>query len=209
MIKLIIFDYDGVIVDSLFAVYDIYLTIGKKLNVVMPATIDAFKKIYTDDFRECYRHLGIVDENQKKAVKIFKEELEKKTPQLFQGIREVLTWASHDYRLVLVSSNYTHEVIKNLENEGIRKYFALVEGNSAIDKSEKFGHVLKTFDVAPDEAIVIGDRTADLLSAQETNIKNVILVDYGYGYDRTKFHNQMTVNQPLDLISLIKAIDDK
>jgi len=86
MIKLIIFDYDGVIVDSFKTVYEVYKIICQKLGVKKPKNIEVFRNIYGYNLIECQENLGIAPANFKKAGKIFEEEVVKKNPKLFNGM---------------------------------------------------------------------------------------------------------------------------
>ena len=155
MIKLVIFDYDGVIVDSFATIYDIYKIIGSKLNVKIPDSIDEFRKLYGADFSECYKNLGIDIEKQKRAMEIFEEELTNKNPEIFPGIKDVLNWANNYYDLILISSNYTKEVIQKLKNYNIHKYFSFIDGNCAINKSKKFEFILEKYNLKTDRKSVV------------------------------------------------------
>lgn len=208
MIKLVIFDYDGVIVDSFATVYDIYKIIGSKLNVKIPDSIDKFRKLYGANFSECYKNLGIDIEEQKRAMKIFGEELTNKNPEMFCGIEDVLSWANNYYNLILISSNYTKEVMQKLKNYNIHKYFSFIDGNCTIDKSKKFKLILEKYKLKTNEVIVIGDRLSDYISAIEANIEHIILVEYGWGYDRDEYpNNKFVINEAIQLIDAIKKID--
>lgn len=213
MIKLIIFDYDGVLVDSFPNIYDIYKVIGGELDVKIPSTIEEFRNIYGYDFHECYNNLGMDSDKQKKAVEIFRKEIITKKPGIFQGIKGVLSWASSRYKLVLVSSNYKEEVMQKLSSYNIDKYFSDVighkYGHQELDKSEEFKTVINEYNVRRDEVIAIGDRLSDYDSAKKAGIKNVILVEYGWGYDKNKFenNNKLIISKPEQLIDAIKAID--
>ncbi|MFL0195251.1 HAD family hydrolase [Clostridium sp. WILCCON 0269] len=213
MIKLIIFDYDGVIVDSFSNVYDIYKIIGSELNVKIPSTIEEFRNVYGYDFHECYKNLGMDVNKQKKAVEIFKREIITKKPDLFQGIKDVLKWAYNNYKLVLVSSNYNDEVVQKLTSHNIDKYFSGIIGHKygqcELDKSKEFKSMLDKYNVNSNEAIVIGDRLCDYDSGILAGINNIILVEYGWGYDKNKFenNNKLIISKPMQLIDAIKAID--
>ncbi|MGH4124713.1 MAG: HAD family hydrolase [Clostridium sp.] len=207
MIKLIIFDYDGVIVDSFPTVYDIYKTIGNKLNVKIPDAIDEFRKSYGANFSECYKNLGMDIDEQKKAMKIFGEEIGNQNPEIFYGIKDVLSWANTYYNLILISSNYTKEVIQKLIKYNIYKYFSFIDGNCTTDKSKKFKLILEKYKLKTNEVIVIGDRLSDYSSAIEAKIEHIILVEYGWGYDRSKYpNNKFVINEPIQLIDAIKKI---
>lgn len=213
MIKLIIFDYDGVLVDSFPNIYEIYKVMGKELDVKIPSNIEDFRDIYGYDFHECYKNLGMDLNKQQKAVEIFRKEIITKKPNIFNGIKDVLEWAYNRYRLVLVSSNYKEEVMQKLSDYKIDKYFSGIighkYGHQELDKSQEFKCVLHQYNVKKNEVIAIGDRLSDYDSAKRIGIKNVILVEYGWGYDKNKFqnNNRLVINKPKQLIDAIKNID--
>lgn len=113
----------------------------------------------------------------------------------------------------MISSNYKEEVIQKLSSYGIEKYFSDVighkYGHQELDKSEEFKTVINEYKVTTDEVIAVGDRLSDYHSAQKAGIKNVILVEYGWGYDKNKFenNNKFIIRKPVQLINAIKKID--
>ena len=212
MIKLIIFDYDGVIADSFSTVYEVYKTIRDELDVVLPDTIEEFRKVYGYDFHECYRNLGMSPDKQKKAAEIFRREIITKEPIIFDGIKEVLSWASKHYTVTLVSSNYTDEVLKKLKNYGVDTYFSMLVGQEykacEIDKSKEFTTILEKYNCRGNETVVIGDRTSDYIAGITAGIEHIILVEYGWGYEKHKFPDiRFTINKPLQLIDAVREID--
>ena len=60
---------------------------------------------------------------------------------------------------------------------------------------------------------MIGDRNIDFDKGVEAGLlaENIILVEYGWGYDRSKMENnqKFMVNKPSDLIPAIKYIEKK
>src|SRR3989344_1301843 len=191
MIKLIIFDYDGVIVDSFPNTYETYKVIAKKLNKKFPKNIDEFRKIYGYSYTECYKNLGIVPSEHELAERIYKEESAKLKPILCEGIEEVLKTLKKSYPLVLLTANYRQNVITKLKSFNLSKYFDSVIGKVKtetlpLSKTEEFIKIMKDYYATQDETIIIGDREIDYHHAQEAGIKNIIIVKYGWGYDKKK-----------------------
>ncbi|MBB6214763.1 HAD superfamily hydrolase (TIGR01549 family) [Anaerosolibacter carboniphilus] len=207
MIKLIIFDYDGVIVDSFSNVYDVYKIICDELVVTLPDTVEEFRKIYGYDFRECYKNLGLCSEKQKRAMEIFEKEIITKKPDIFDGVKEVLEWARERYTLTLVSSNFLEEISKKLKSYDIENYFSMIV-SSEMDKTKEFITILEKYNLKGDEVIVIGDRISDYDSGKKAGIEHILLVEYGWGYDKHKFPEcKFIINEPLHLIDAIREID--
>ena len=123
MIKLIIFDYDGVIVDSFANIHDVYKIMCTKLGKSCPEDVKEFRRVYGYNSSECYSNLGFSEEEKVKAEGIFKEEILKKEPKLFEGIIETLRELHKNYKLVVISSSHKEEVDQKLEKFHILEFF--------------------------------------------------------------------------------------
>lgn len=210
MIKLIIFDYDGVIVDSFSNVYEVYKIICDKLGSKFPQTIDGFRKIYGYSRFECYQNLGINQKDYVKASKIFKTEILKKEPRLFNGIEDVLKKLSEKYTLVLVSSNFKEEVEQKLKKFCLSDYFSFISAQSHHTKiPSKFRSITKVinkFKIKREEIIMIGDKDIDYDLAKKAGLDNILLVDYGWGYNKDKIKQRFLVKKPSDILKAIKEL---
>ena len=99
MKNLIIFDYDGVIVDSFPTIHQSYIGVCKKLNVKCTEDLEEFKKVFGRNSTEAYRNLGI-DPNNPDLHDLFYGEVLKQEPKLFEGITKVIEELSEKYQLV-------------------------------------------------------------------------------------------------------------
>lgn len=213
MIKAIIFDYDGVIVDSFSKVHEVYQTICKKLGKTCPKNFEEFKKIYGYSSRELVKNLGFSEEETKKANSLYKTEILKQDSELFEGIKEVFDELKKSYNLVLISSSPRVEVMKKLEKYKISKKFDLIfasDESAPMRKINAIKETLRQLGVKPFEVIMIGDRTIDYDEGIEAGLESdkIILVEYGWGYDKDKVPKQkILVEKPLDLLKAIKNIN--
>lgn len=53
----------------------------------------------------------------------------------------------------------------------------------------------------------VGDRDIDLDIASEIGLKNVILVEYGWGYRKNKFSPDIAVKKPKDILRAIQSFE--
>ncbi len=90
MIKLIIFDYDGVIVDSFPTVHKVYQIICQRLGKKCPLNFEEFKKTYGKTSRNFAKNLEFSEEDIARADLIYREEILKQKPEFFEGIAEVI-----------------------------------------------------------------------------------------------------------------------
>jgi len=211
MIKLIIFDYDGVIVDSFANVHAVYKLICKKLGKKCPAKLADFKKVYGHSSHECYNNLGFSEEERIKGNLIFKEEILKKEQKPFEGISEVLKKLHKNYQLALVSSSYKVEVEQRLKELGLSKLFNFIRARQGhvrrFQKSRSIKIVIIHFAIKPNEILLVGDRNVDFIAGSKAGLKNILLVEYGWGYDAKEipeYQQKALVKSPKDILRAAK-----
>lgn len=211
MIKAIIFDYDGVIVDSFPSVFAVYRMICDRLGKQCPDDIDAFRKVYGYSSDEFAKNLGFSADEWAESESIFKKEILKKESALFPGIIETLAELHKKYKLVVISSNNTEEVMQKLERFGMTNYFDIAIGTRTpqgrVPKMQAIKETMQKLGVAADEVILIGDRDVDHDDGAAAGLTHIVLVEYGWGYSRDKYPQKVVVENPIDIIKAVQAID--
>jgi phosphoglycolate phosphatase len=175
--KLIIFDFDGVIIDSWEHSY--------KMNL----------REYTDTTPEEHRQLfngniynvmatrvpnNPIDTEEKE--KWFQEEYypKKLALPMFPGIEEVIKKLASKYILTINSSASESNTKEFLQKAGLLDLFQDVYGKeTSPNKAEKFKLLLEKYQCQPEDALLITDTVGDVLEARECGIKS-LLVTYGY-----------------------------
>jgi len=211
MIKLIIFDYDGVIVDSFPNVHNVYKIICKKLGKSCPGDLEDFKKVYGHSSSECYSQLGFSEEEKIKGNMIFKEEILKKEPKPFEGIIEVLKELHKNYKLAVISSSYKEEVEQKLEKLGLLKLFDFILAKEShvgrFEKTESIKKIMDNLEIKSDEVLLVGDRNVDFIEGSKAELNNILLVDYGWGYNLEEipeYKQKVLVKNPKDILKAVK-----
>ena len=212
MIKLIIFDYDGVIVNSFPKVHKIYSKMCAKLGKSCPKTLEGFKKVYGHSSSECYQQLGFTDEDIQEGNKIYKKEIGNVKSLPFDGIKEVLEKLIQKHKLMVVSSSYREDIEQKLKGFNLLKYFSKVLGRESIkikrfEKVEAIKEALNEYNASPNETLLVGDRNVDFIEGTKAGLDKILLVDYGWGYDLKlipKYKSKSCVKKPKDLIEAIK-----
>lgn len=210
-VKAIIFDWDGVIVDSLPANLEIYEVIEKKLD----------KKIFADnangddfelDWREHFIRVNIKDEKtHKRAAAIYHEELKKleKDIKLFPGIEKVINVLNKNYKLGIVSNTNSEAIERKMNELGIKKYFNVIIGGEFSTLKPNPGQVIecmRRLGVRAEETIYIGDMDGDVTTGRNAGVKMVVAVTYGF-HSEKKFKNlnpDIILNAPEELMELAK-----
>ena len=129
MIKAIIFDYDGVMVDSFPTVHKVYQIMCKKIGKSCPATFPRFREQYGRSSREFMRRGNFTSEEIEKADQMNHQEILKQDAPFFPGIKKVVEKLSKDYLLLLISASPQKDVELKLKRKGMRIYFAEIIGS--------------------------------------------------------------------------------
>lgn len=179
MIKAVVFDFDGVILES------------------AEIKTEAFKKLFQDDYPEHVariiehhkQNMGIsrfvkfkyiyeeilglelTNESQRKLGERFEEIVQK---EIFQtpfvpGTMEFLKNYSKSYSLYVASGTPEQELVSITKKLMIIDYFKGVYG-SPRSKSEILFDLIKSFHWDPGEMVFIGDGDSDFRAAQETGV---------------------------------------
>ncbi|HZJ40776.1 MAG TPA: HAD family hydrolase [Candidatus Saccharimonadales bacterium] len=208
MKKAIIFDYDGVIVDSFVSVFAVYKKTCQRFGVSCPETLEDFRKIYGYNYRECLSNLGVAEKDFPEASGIYKREIIKIDHELFLGIREVIEKLSKKYKLYLISASHSEEVCPKIASFGLTNFFEKIYcGNDNRErKSEMFLDLFKEKNYSPTDVISIGDRAVDYEVAKKVGLadEDIILVTYGWGLDRNRIGHVNIANNPGEILSFIE-----
>jgi phosphoglycolate phosphatase len=192
MIKLIIFDFDGVIADTFELHYQTTLKfipkatreelIAHSLNNPIEKPIIKFQK---EDFKPYFE--------------LFSKNFSK---NLFFPVKKVVKELSKKYPLVIVSSTGDAAVESAVELGGFNKDFKKIYGmDTHTSKIEKFKMIFRDFGVTSEECIFITDTIGDINEAKHLEIKT-IAVTWG-------FHNKEVLKtaKPFALIDTIEQLD--
>ncbi|MEI7961488.1 MAG: HAD hydrolase-like protein [archaeon] len=213
--KLIILDYDGVIVDSFPTQYEVYKVICQKLGKKIQPTIEEYSKAFSVGYIPYRASVGITTPYEFKiADKLYEEEVLKHKPPLFGGIKEVLLELEKKYLIVLVSANFKINVIDKLLHYQIHHHFSHLIGLEAnntepMDKAVEIKKLLLELDIRAKDAVMIGDRNNDYFEAKGAGLDKIILTNYGWGFDREKTFDRVKVevNKPSDILVALKSIN--
>jgi len=192
MIKLIIFDFDGVIEDN----YELHYALSKKQ--IVDITREEHKKLFEGNIhleraKLSHRDTGF---DLRKHFSDAKKDMEIK-----KEIYEVLVTLSKEYTLGIITSAKECGVNDYLNANKIEKLFSFVYGSETHKiKVEKFKKVLEERQLSVDECIFVTDTLGDILEANKVGMKT-IAVDFGY-HERER----LTKGNPAKIISHIDEL---
>ncbi len=206
MEKLLIFDYDGVIADSLDIIWECFDKINKKHNLFPFKNKNELTKIWDQNLFESVSKLGIsiID-----LAKFYKEWvdlliLNNERVKPFVGLKSILKKLSQDNYLTIISSNDYEVVSDFLKRNGLFNYFNLILGaERGKSKTRKLKFVLNKFKIPEDRTYFITDTIGDLKEVKDFGIKTVA-VTWGY-HDKSKLQKEnpdFLIETPKEILAL-------
>src|SRR3989338_768836 len=176
MIKAIIFDYDGVIVDSFPTVHEVYQEICRDFGLFScPDSLDEFRKKFGHDYLEAYQNLGVNASDYQRFGELFHQKILTKNPAMFEGTKEMLEKLAKDYTLLLITATSKAEALQKLSRYGLERFFRHIDGvepGRKVRKTEHIERLFKELNIEKDETIYVGDRDVDYEVAQEAGIRH-------------------------------------
>lgn len=187
MVDLVIFDFDGTLIDSKVDIVNSVSLMLAELGLPKrdEQEIESFigkgvRQLIIDSVGE--RHISRLDE----GIKIYKDIYRRHmfdTTVLYPGVKEVLERIRH--KKTVIMSNKSEEFIKLLTDKfGITKYFIRISGgdNENCRKPSPCPvlKLLKEFRFEPKKAIMAGDSGLDIISGRDVGIITCG-VTYGIG----------------------------
>jgi phosphoglycolate phosphatase-like HAD superfamily hydrolase len=204
--KIVLIDYDGVIVDSFESLFNVYKIASEELNFDFPDDVEEFRNMYDYNFKSLQKKLGLSNEDSDKLNAIYSREIVNQETKIFEGIKEVLESLSNKYKFYLLSAAFIDEINLKLEKNDLKKYFLDLYGDlgTSSGKRTQFERFFKDKNYLPNEIIYIGDRNMDYDICQEFGVEEVYIVDYGWGYDKNKIPNKnYEIKIPKDILKYV------
>ena len=186
--KVIIFDFDGTLCDTRSNIIIAFRATMEHLGLEMRdeetcgATIgltlrDGFKSMYPefDDAK--------IDYCVETYRQIFAERRKELMPDLFPGVKETLeALRKRGYRMTIATSRLTDSLMLFMRHHGIDHYFEYAVGSDSVTHHKPHPEpalkTLRELNIAPSEAIMVGDMPVDIAMAHNAGIR-AIGVDYG------------------------------
>lgn len=183
LIKAIIFDFDGLIIDTETAWYEAYKEVMVYYKSELPLE-DFAKCIGTDDsvLNELFKNqLGDscnIEEIKARAKIIHK--IKMKTPQAREGVKDYLEEAKNlGYKIGLASSSSREWVTYYLDELGLLHYFEVIITRDDVNKvkpaPDLYLKAIKALNISSEEALAFEDSLNGLQSTVAAGLKCVIV----------------------------------
>lgn len=174
--KLIIFDFDGVVVDSWAHSY------GRNVREWPHLQPHEHRAFFNGNIHEEIAKMPPSVMTPEETTKYIEEVWNpaKMDLPVFEGIFEVLKKLSEDNTLVINTSAPEGTTKEYLEKAGLEHFFERIYGvEISKDKVQKFKQILEDYKASPEDCLFITDTVGDVLEAKVCSIKS-LAVTYGY-----------------------------
>ncbi|RYD02009.1 hypothetical protein N752_26515 [Desulforamulus aquiferis] len=209
LIKYIIFDFDGTLVDSKEVFISVYNQLANKYK---------FKLLKTEDI-EPLRRLSIPERCKYLnfplyrlpffALEIYKlYEASDKELIMIEGINNLLSkLAASGYKIAIISSNAEKNIRAFLDKKQITEVSDILCSNNIFGKDKIINKFLSAKGLKPSEAIYVGDELRDIVASKKAKVK-IIWVDWGY--DIIEMANKegpdYMANSPEDILKIVRSL---
>lgn len=180
MRKLLIFDFDGVVVDSLDVYEGTVRSCLEKIGVPLLKTRADFLALYEDNFYASLADRGVnLDAFMAASVDILAQ-VNYGAMKPYADLIPVLAKLQAENILVIVSSSDSEDIHLILRRFHLNDYFQDVFGSDVnFSKKAKILQALAKYGIDKGDACYIGDTTGDIKEAQAVGI-NTIAVTWGW-----------------------------
>lgn len=182
MIRAVLFDWDGTLVDTAEASYRCYVQMFAEFEI--PFDRETYARTYSPNWYLTFRALGLDEQHWSQADQRWLAHFANERVELLEGARQVLeTLTARGLVTGIVTSGSRERVERELELHGLAEHLhERVYGCEVSKKKPDPEGLLLCLDrlrVAPDEAVFVGDSPEDIEMARAAGVYS-IAVTGGY-----------------------------
>lgn len=206
--KVIIFDFDGTIADTVDALVSIANRLALEFGYVQ-ITQQELALLRNLTSREIIKYAGISVFKIPFLVKKVKAELKNKIHEFkpIPGIQEALIeLKSQGYKLGIITSNSKDNVNEFLKINDLASLFDFIySGVTIFGKRTIINNVLRQKQLKPNEVTYVGDETRDVEASKKANIQ-VIAVTWGFNSSEVlaKQKPDFLIHHPSELLKVLR-----
>lgn len=212
-IKLIVFDWDGTIMDSTGRIISSMQQAARKLELPVPSE-EAVRGIIGLGLTECLNilfpelscHKAISEEYRYQYV-----EADKTPSPIFEGVSEVLTQLkSQGYILAVATGKARHGLDRVLKESGLKEYFDFTIGADEVENAKPAPDMLNVLidktQTKPHQVIMIGDTSFDLEMANNAKTFSIAVTFGAHSKSYLMKYNPFAIISTFkELIKLLKC----
>lgn len=205
---LVIFDYDGVLANTLDDLIRFGQEACNRLGIKHVVTKEDLSNLEVMSFanygRACETPEPLIDEFVKISLNLFAEKAS--PPAIFPGLREVIQHLASKHKLAIVTTNSSQNVHAFLAQHGLDSLVHAVYGvDTAGSKAQKISLARERFASHGEAVFMIGDALSDIRATKEAGVTS-IAVTWGHQSLETLLRGEpdYVVNKPHELLQVIE-----
>ena len=186
MIKAVIFDMDGTMLDTEHVKEEGLKYVGESLNVkIDDQTLTQIRGTNNTRLKEilCNKFEGLdVEELLETREKYVEKYFEIHTIESKKGLLELLEFLkNHDYKMAVASSSNLEVIKKYLKKVGVFDYFDVIIGGDIVTKGkpdpEIYSKCIEQLNLSKEECIGVEDTANGVLSIHRAGMKPIMIPD--------------------------------
>lgn len=216
MLKAVIFDMDGLMIDSERVTFESYQEVLKPMGLTMTEdfytqllgkTIPGIKERFQNTYGKDFPFEPVVDACHETMAKRFAE----KGVPIKKGLIELLTYLKeNNYKTIVATSSNRDRVDTILKQANITHFFddsiCGDEVTNGKPNPEVFLKSCEKLDVKPAEALVLEDSESGIMAASRADIRVICVPDMKYPEEQYAKLTYKIVDSLADIIPLIKTL---
>ncbi len=204
MNKLFIFDFDGVIAESLNFYEELVRTHLEKIGAPAITTRDQFLDLFDGNFYASLSKRGVDMDAFNNAVMGAAPDIDYTQIRPVDGILPVMDALARDNTLLVISSNISSVIRTFLERYRFDGIFVDVLGaDFMLSKTRKIHHAVEQWQEERDRTYYVGDTVGDIKEGQDAHVRTVA-VTWGW-HPKERFEGigaDYIVDAPGDLLTI-------
>jgi len=202
--KLLLFDFDGVLVESL-DIYEKAVSLSlAKMNKPLTRGREDFLELFDGNFYESLTKRGVDLKEFMEVSSGLLEQVDYTEMQPVTAIIDVVEELQKNNILLVISSNYSQTISAALEQFKFNGYFQEVLGSDfLLSKKDKVLYAIKKYQIDPEDIYYIGDTTGDIQEGRAAGVKTVGVTWGWHSKERmAAAQPDYLVNKPQELLQL-------
>lgn len=199
--KILLFDYDGTIVNSMDSVYKGFNHAARVFK--MPQRTKAqVGRLYLNNIFVSLLKIGVPKARLDEFMDQMREGYSNYKVKPFLKMREIIKELRNNNKVIIITSNYKKTIEQSLSTNKI-KVDAVFGKEQGLSKVEKINKIKKKY--PKNEILYIGDTVGDIKESRQAGVKS-IAVAWGYNSKKDLINSKpdYLINKPQDLLKILE-----
>jgi phosphoglycolate phosphatase len=209
--SLFLFDFDGVLVDSLDLYAEAVARCLERIGMPIVKNRADYLALFDGNFYESMATRGVDLAAFALAAGEILPRIDYDAMKPFAGLIPVLEALQKNHSLAVISSNGYRTIRAMLTRFGFDPYFREIFGSDFLfSKKEKIDHALEKYAIPREKAFYIGDTAGDMVEARAAGVRSVA-VTWGW-HDRERLvavRPDFVVDTPEGLLSIASTDENE